>query len=162
MLTVEQLKELLDYDPLTGVFTLRVARRRGTKVGDRAGCLDTSNGYERITVCGEDYKSHRLAWMFVYGVIPVGCQVDHINNKRSDNRIANLRLATQAQNNSNTSVKRTNKLGVKGVEVCGDKFRAHIVFERHKHHLGVFDTVEEAHAAYLAKARELYGEFAKV
>src|SRR4030095_16904952 len=113
MLTQERLKELLHYDPETGVFTNRVARGR-LIVGVEAGCV-TTGGYIKLSVCNKRYYGHRLAWLYVFGQWP-NDELDHINLVTSDNRIANLREATKAQNNSNCSVRSHSKSGKKGVD----------------------------------------------
>lgn len=157
-LTHERLKELLHYDPETGVFThLTSGRGRGRKAGARAGCF---GGYTRVGVCGRVYRAHRLAWFYVYGVWPRE-QLDHINLDISDNRLANLREATVAQNGANCQARRRNKCGKKGVSKLKGKWRAQIFKNKRQVHLGLFATAEEAHSAYIAAARDHYGEFAR-
>jgi hypothetical protein len=94
-LTVERLRELLTYDPETGELRWRVTRRRAAK-GSLAGTLNR-NGYRNIEVEQRCYKAHRLAWLYVTGEWPKET-IDHINCKRDDNRWANLRQATTAEN----------------------------------------------------------------
>lgn len=159
VLTQERLKELLDYDPATGFFThLTSGRGRGRKAGARAGCLEL--GYTMVGVCGRKYQAHRLAWFFVHGAWPRD-QLDHINMQRSDNRIANLREATNAQNGANCPARRRNKCGKKGVSKMKGRWRAQIFKNKRQVHLGLFATAEEAHAAYVAAARIHHGEFAR-
>lgn len=87
MLTVERLRELLDYDPETGVFRWKEPRRK-CRVGEVAGSL-RKDGYVKIQVDGRFYQAHRLAWLCVYGVWPSA--IDHIDGNRANNAIANLR-----------------------------------------------------------------------
>ena len=98
-LTAERLRALLDYDPVTGVFTWK-ATRTGQAVAGRiaGGALHT--GYHRIQIDGRAFLAHRLAWLYVHEVWPQG-QIDHINGVKADNRIANLREATASQNGQN-------------------------------------------------------------
>jgi hypothetical protein len=99
MLTAERLRELLHYDPDTGVFTwLRVKGRR-VRVGALSGKAN-GGGYFQIGVDGRIYYAHRLAWLYVHGEWPVA-SIDHVNCDRCDNRLANLRPATKAQNAAN-------------------------------------------------------------
>jgi hypothetical protein len=158
-LTQERLREILDYDPMTGVFTARIARSSNLPVGAIAGCL-RANGYITISICNQSYYGHRLAWLYVHGRWPDG-EIDHINCIPSDNRLANLREATRAQNSRNMPVFRNNICGKKGVSKRAGKWRANITKNKRRVHLGYFDTPEEAHAAYAAAARMHYGEFAR-
>ena len=158
MLTAEELREQLDYDPETGVFTRRVSNNRAYKIGDVAGSYD-ADGYRTIKIQQRSYKAHRLAWMYVYGVWPLA-QIDHINGARDDNRIANLREATCSENNRN-SKKYLNKRYAKGVDVNHGRFRARIWVRGKRIHLGYYNTEEEAHAAYVAAAEKEFGAFAR-
>jgi hypothetical protein len=161
-LTQQRLKELLDYDLETGVFTWKVGRK-GTAKGDVAGCLHKDTGYLRIGIDYVDYMSHRLAWLYVYGAFPDET-IDHIDRVRSNNSIANLRAATYSQNQANTSAYVTNKCGIKGIRFRKDirRWQARICMNRKQTNLGTFDTAEEARAAYKAAAEIYYGEFANV
>jgi len=103
-----------------------------------------------------------LAWLFVHGFDPPQ-QIDHINGIRDDNRIANLRLATVAENSQNVGKQSNNKSGFKGVHwhARGKKFRAQIMANGKSKSLGLFHTAAEAAAAYDIAAAELHGEFAR-
>lgn len=156
-LTAERVRELFNYDPETGVFTRRVGRRAGTKAGDIAGSVKPS-GYRSIWI-GANYMAHRLAWLYVHGTWPDG-QVDHINQIKTDNRLANLRVVTHAQNMENRLPYRTNSTGLRGVyrrKTQPDHlFYAAIKVNRKTINLGAFRTAEEAHAAYCAAAAKLH------
>ena len=154
-LTAEKLRELLHYEPETGIFTRKVSTAHNVKVGDVAGSQDR-HGYLRIMVQSRRYKAHRLAWLYVYGEWPTD-QIDHINRIRADNRIANLREVTNKQNLQNAGKSSHNTSGHTGVYWYkrDSKWVAHI---RHNHkliHLGYFNTIEEAIAARKA-AEKLY------
>lgn len=162
MITQERLKELLSYDPLTGVFLWRVAKKRGGSPGDRAG-YSQSNGYVVIRVDRKLCKAHRLAWLFHYGEIP-DREVDHINLDKSDNRISNLRLATRSQNRSNVRAYKNSTSGQKGVtphRMTG-KWQATISINGKQKYLGLFEDREVAASAYAKAAQELHGKFARV
>jgi hypothetical protein len=153
-LTAEQVRELLDYDPETGRFTWRIAPR-GHKAGSQAGCID-SYGYVVIRIAGAGHKAHRLAWLIAYGEWPDD-QIDHINGERSDNRIANLRSLTNQGNQQNRrTAHRGNSSGLLGVSPKRGKWRAQIKVDGEKRHIGMFDTPEAAHAAYLEAKRKLH------
>lgn len=160
ILTQARLQELLHYDPETGVFTRLVSTNPRLKVGDIAGCIAT-RGYRSIMVEGKRYKSHRLAWFYVYGVWPTAL-IDHKNGVTGDNRIDNLREATGSQNKANQPAYITNTSGFKGVSwnKASKKWLTQIKHQGKLKHLGTFATPEEAHAAYCTAATQLNGEFA--
>lgn len=155
MVTQARLKELLDYDPGTGVFIWRVSR--GTaRAGSVAGTFN-SEGYIRIKIDRKLYLAHRLVWLYVCGKFPVN-QLDHIDRDPSNNRIENLRLATQAENKQNLSKPYTNTSGVVGVSWNKQtgKWQAYIQLNNRQIHLGLFDTIEEAAAARAAAKAKLH------
>ncbi|NMD19083.1 MAG: HNH endonuclease [Verrucomicrobia bacterium] len=153
-LTADRLRELLNYDRETGVFSWLVSCR-GTRAGDIAG-TSSSEGRRHIIIGYARYKAHRLAWLYVYGEFPKKL-IDHINGDPTDNRIANLREATMSENLHNQRrAHKNNKTGILGVQwrASKNKFRARIVTDGKETHLGYFDTSDEAQKAYLeAKSR---------
>lgn len=161
--TVDRLKELLLYDQDTGLFTRRRAHGRNgcLNKGAKAGTLQ-NHGYVAITIDNKRYLAHRLAWLYVYGRWP-SKWIDHLNGNRSDNRISNLREVDKQQNQANSKKYKSNSSGKKGVclHKPSNKFRAYIVLNRRQKHLGLFDTVEEAYAAYAEAAERLFGKFAR-
>lgn len=157
-LTSARLRELLIYDPLTGVFTYRISRRGGVRAGAVAGCPN-AKGYIVIKIDMVLYYAHRLAWLYVHGVWPPD-QIDHKDTVCHHNWIANLRLATGFQNYANRRRYRNNKSGFKGVYQRHGRWQARIIKDGNHRHIGIFDTPEEAHAAYVAKAEDLFGEYA--
>ncbi len=156
-LTAERLRELLSYEPETGEFRWRVGRGGTAVAGGRAGCKQTI-GYRRIGVAGRTYWEHRLAWLHVTGTWPSD-QIDHVNGVKGDNRIANLREATRSENQGNLRQARSDsKTGLLGVHwnKPNKKFMAQIMFSGKQKYLGLFDTAEQAHQAYLVAKRELH------
>jgi hypothetical protein len=155
------LKELVSYDPETGIFTRLVRTSNKVKVGDVVGARN-SHGYLFVNVCGKRYAAHRLAWYYVHGQWP-DADIDHINGNKADNRIVNLRAATRSQNCANTPVRRNSKSGLKGVrwQEHAGKWKAQIKDRDGSRHLGYFDSKEAAHAAYVEAAGRLFGEFAR-
>jgi hypothetical protein len=177
-LTAEQLRELLHYDPDTGIFrwregidhwraglpagTLYKQRPNGpSRVAIGIGTTSESK-YKVIGVRKRVYRAHRLAWLYVYGEWP-DREVDHINNDPTDNRIVNLRLATFSENAMNRGLRANNTSGVKGVSWSkkSSRWLAHIGINGKLHHLGLFDTIEEARAVREEAARRLHGAFAR-
>ncbi|HXP07569.1 MAG TPA: hypothetical protein VN828_03695 [Acidobacteriaceae bacterium] len=91
-----------------------------------------------------------------------GDEIDHRVGVGLDNQKHNLRKATRSQQRANQGPRKDNRQGFKGVKANRDKWAARITHKGHRYHLGVFLTVEDAAKAYAAKAREFYGEFARV
>lgn len=163
MLTQKELKEILSYDPETGLFTRKVTTSNSAIRGSIAGynSLGSSgNRYCEILYNGTRYKAHNLAWLYMVGTFPKR-EIDHINRVKYDNRWANLREATRSQNTANSTNSR-NKSGYKGVslETKTGKFKAEICCSYKKYTLGRFNTAEDAARAYDVKAKELFKEFA--
>ena len=152
-LSQERLRELLDYDLLSGVFKWKVSTARRIKVGDVAGSPKRF-GHLQIMVDGRFYKAHRLAWLYVHGRWPVE-QIDHINGMPSDNRITNLREVTCAENQQNQRSKPNKLLGVSW-HTKSNKWQARILVHGVLKHLGVFVTPKEAHVAYVAAKHEYH------
>jgi len=153
-LTQERLKELLSYDPDTGLFTRKVAVNYNAKAGDCVGC--DSRGYLLVNVDGVKHYLHRLAWLYVHGYMPK--EIDHINRDGRDNRISNLREVTRSENTFNQGLRMDNKSGVKGVRWRADrsKWEARVKALGSVQVLGLFDTKEEAVTVRL-KAEVTYG-----
>lgn len=153
-LTAERARDLLSYCPETGAMTWNV-RRKGVRVGGVAGHLHKA-GYRRIRIDYQIYLAHRLAWLITHGSWPSD-QIDHINGVRHDNRLANLREATNTENQQNQRKAMVdNKSGFLGVREQHGKFSAQIKVNGRYHHIGRFATAEEAHSAYRARKRELH------
>lgn len=149
-MTIDRLHELLNYAPKTGLFTW-AQKRRGCRIGDVAGCK-MRNGYIVIRLDGKLYLAHRLAWLYIHGQWPTA-QLDHINQNRADNRLENLREVSNAENAQNRK-KMANKSGFTGVRRENSKWVAEIKVNYTTKRLGLYNSPEEAHAAYVnAKKR---------
>jgi hypothetical protein len=159
MLTKDLLNELFSYDSETGELKWRVNRSNVTAGTPIAGV--TANGYLSVSVGGKTHQAHRLIWLMYHGFLPANSRIDHINGNRKDNRISNLRLATDAQNASNAKLSVKNTTGFKGVSRTAYGFGAHVNKDGRKTFLGVFKTPEDAARAYDSAALEAYGEFAR-
>jgi hypothetical protein len=149
-LTQERLKEVLHYNPETGVFTWIVSPAHRVKVGDVAGSI-CGNGYRLISIDSVKYKAHRLAWLYVYGYLPEH-GVDHKDRVKVHNQIDNLREASQQCNMRNTGNFSDNTSGVKGVNYHKPtgKWRAYININRKNIYLGVHLSFFEAACHRLA------------
>jgi hypothetical protein len=161
MLTQERLKSLLHYDPETGVFTRLVPVSPNTNAGDVAGYIN-GKGYVNLRVDGMQYQAHRLACLYMTGTMP-DLDIDHIDLVKTNNTWRNLRPATQALNNANKAIQSNNRVGYKGVSLHngGPKYRSDVKVNGKKKYLGCFYTAEEAHAAYVKAANDMYGEYAR-
>lgn len=144
----------LTYDSKTGVFTW--TNEAPKKVAGKLANAKDKLGYVCLKIDGVMYKAHRLAWLFVHGVMPSG-HIDHINGDPSDNRIVNLRDVSHAINIQNERKARSNnKSGLLGVSPNGCKWRSEIRVCGKKINLGTYVTPQEAHQAYLKAKREMH------
>lgn len=154
MLTAAELRQLVEYDPVTGEF-----RRRGKPDSQRMGGL-TPQGYRRIKLAGRNYMAHRLAFLYMTGDWPAE-DVDHINRDKADNRWTNLREASRAENCRNRAARADNGTSRKGVHRHRNgSYVAQIQVDGEKLYLGSYPTADQAHAVYRTAARDLHGEFA--
>ena len=153
LLTIERLRELIDYDPATGLFICKIARIN-RRIGDveHGTC---GRGYIAFCLDGKQYYAHRLAWFYVHGVWP-RAEIDHVNRDITDNRMSNLREATRAQNAKNVPGQT-----LKGIMPNHERWQAQIRVDGKRIYLGTFDTRELAHAAYCEASRRMHGEFGR-
>jgi HNH endonuclease/AP2 domain len=159
-LTRARLRELLHYDPKTGRFRWRKRLRNGRR-SPSAGCA-SEQGYRYIKIDRRGYREHQLAWFYMTGRWGRPT-IDHRDRDATNNRWNNLRRATASQNAANRRRPRRNTSGYKGVCLCrqSGKWRAFIGRNGRVIYLGKFATPQAAHAAYVAAARKVYGEFAR-
>lgn len=156
-LTQERLKEVLNYDPDTGVFIWRVRlNNNGPAIGESAGSV-TARGYRLIAVDGRQYRAHRLAWLYAFGT-GLEQTFDHRDGDTLNNAITNLRPCSQSENLQNTKLPKSNKSGLMGVCLCRQtgKWMAQIHVDYMRIWLGRHSTKEEAHQAYLAAKAKLH------
>ncbi len=153
-LTQARLKELLNYDPETGLFVWRVTRR--VRAGTIAGSKHPTQHYISIKIDGVLHKAHRLAWLYSYGVWPPN-DIDHINRVRTDNRLINIRLATRAENCQNRRMRSDNSSGITGISwrKRDKKWDVRIGLGNKSKHLGCFDELSDAITAR-QEAEKLY------
>jgi hypothetical protein len=158
---------VLNYDQSTGLFTWKSRQdsrgRWNTRwIGKVAGNLNTS-GHRQLLLNGRPYSANRVAWLISYGEWPEE-HVDHINGCPDDNRIANLRLATNAENGWNSKINVRNSVGVKGVSYVAKrrKYQAAICSNGRPRRIGFYDTIEAAAEAYRTAALQEHGAFARL
>jgi len=144
--TVERLKELLTYDEASGQLVWKVYRNAQRPAGSVAGHIHSSRGklYCRVRVDNCLIMGHRIIWAMQYGAWPA-LQIDHIDGNGQNNRLSNLRLTTQAENNRNAAIRKDNKTGVAGVTINrSGRFQPNIKLNGKNTWLGSFATLEEA------------------
>jgi len=165
MLTVERLREVLSYDPETGVFTWLKTLAWRAPAGPIAGVIGghTRRPYLCIGIDRKRYHAGPLAWFYVHGEWPKGL-IDHCDGDPLNNRLANLREASDSQNQGNRRLNKNSTSGFKGVyfDKSSGRWAANILKDRQKFWLGCHDTPEQAHAAYCEAAQRIHGEFARL
>lgn len=144
MLTHARLVDVLDYNCDTGIFTWKKTLSVRAPIGSRAGSSQC-RGYVGISIDGQTYRAHRLAWLYVYEKWPDGV-IDHYDGKTDNNAILNLRDVPQNINTRNTGMSVNNKSGVKGVSWSAKrkKWQVHIMIDYRSINLGAFADLEEA------------------
>lgn len=159
ILTPQELHDILAYDPEEGTFTWKVKPAYWKAPGTVAGCVRGAR-YRVITWRGVHYPGSHVAWAMVHGRWPEA-EIDHIDRNPSNDRIANLREASSAENKRNRVVRRDSGTGVKGVRFHKPtgRYQARIRHVGREVHIGLFDTLAEAEAAYVEMAKKLHGHF---
>lgn len=160
--TQAYLKSILSYDSETGEFTWLVNRDRcgNARIGMRAGYLRSSDGYRQIKIKNRGYGEHRLAWLYVNGVWPE--LLDHADRDKANNRISNLRIATNSENRLNTGISSRNTSGYRGVvwSKSSKKWQAQTSVRGKRVHLGLFESPSLAFEAYQSFVLAEHGAFA--
>lgn len=130
--------------------------------GKEAGCVLRLKGGHRWKICigGVKYTRYNLVWLMHHNSVPG--LLDHENRNPTDDRIENLRPATNSQNSANCRIGKNNTSGVKGVSwhIRDRKWRAAIIVNGKNIHLGYFDSADAAHQAYCAAAKNHFGDYA--
>ncbi|QDP58349.1 MAG: hypothetical protein Unbinned664contig1000_30 [Prokaryotic dsDNA virus sp.] len=159
LLTVDRLKVVVNYDPLTGVFTRKLKSNRA-EPGKVQG-IDNGCGHITISIDNKKYYAHRLAWLWMTGEWP-DFEIDHKDRVKSNNAWSNLRRSSRSGNMCNQGPIKTNTSGLKGVSWSrlAGKWKVKITKGLKEHYLGLFDDLSEAGRAYDKAALKLHGEFA--
>lgn len=152
----EELKLIFEYDPLTGILRWKDGRSNMVQ-GSLAGCVHGS-GYKVVTINSKTHKLHRIVWIMLFGQIPDGFYIDHINGNKIDNRLENLRLATSSQNQQNRPAPKNSSSGYRGVtwHKVVNKWMARICHKGKRTTIGFFDNAEDAYEAYKQEAKKLF------
>ena len=158
---LKELKEFFDYNPDTGIFTWMKSNNNAIKVGQKAG-TKTSRGYIQIRFKDHAYFAHRLAYYMYHGADPLENLVDHKHDPKSNNKIDNLRLANDSQNQMHRiNLASNNTSGATGVDwvKISKKWRASIRVNKVYKHLGLFTNKEDAIKAREEAEIKYFGEF---
>lgn len=163
MITRGELRNLIEYDPETGLWRWRDRSPLppyNRRASDWFIGMQTGHGYLTIRIDGKKYLAHRLAWFYVYGDFPTA--LDHANRNRSDNRLANLRIASCAENAINAKVRSTNKSGTTGVRQSrSGNWTAYITYLGARFY-ATFKTEDQAVAWRKSEQERLYDDFGKI
>lgn len=157
---LEVLQEYLEYKPDTGELTWIKKTSNRAKLGVPVGCL-AKTGYLVFRFNGKLYLNHRVAWKMGTGEDPGNLQIDHANRVRTDNRLCNLRLATQSENRMNQSTRSDNTSGTKNVSWSKQKQKWQVrITVNGKPKTKFFNSLEEANQAVDELRARYHGEFA--
>jgi hypothetical protein len=156
ILPIETLQRLFRYEHETGN-VYWIAEGKG-RIKKKAAGTVVKAGYIGIMIDGKRYYAHRIAWALHHGKHPTD-QLDHINGIKTDNRIVNLREATNSQNGKNLSLNKNNKTGYSGVCFKSNAWTAYIKVDYTNLYLGRFAKKEDAIAARLKAEQEFYEEW---
>lgn len=177
MMTADYLNEVFSIDADIGLLiwkerppshfkTASAGRMWNTRFAGKAPANNVMRGghVTSVSVCvnSKAIGIHRVIWILSVGPIPPGMFVDHINGDPCDNRLANLRLATAAENSRNRKRTVRNTTGFKGVtKSASGKWVAQLEVHRKSYSLGSFNCPTAAHLAYCRGAKKHFGEFAR-
>ena len=161
----EKLHERFEYraDNISQPFIQKIRISQHIKIGDLVGGLYKGHTYYTVAIGKKNYMLHRLVWIYHYGDIPDGMQIDHIDGNPLNNQIENLRLATPSQNQQNSKIRSNNTSGIKGIRWYerSKKWKVQICINGKYKFIGYFDILEEAEAAITAARNNLHGGFAR-
>ena len=142
MITQEELKKLFNYDPETGVLYRSIDSGMGGRFKKGSPVGSKSHGYLTTRVNNKLLRVHRIIWKLLYNEEPE--QIDHINGIRDDNRLCNLRPATNQLNSMNKAMRYDNTSGINGIRFQDNAWRADIRVNGKARYLGRYKTKEEA------------------
>lgn len=155
----KKLIDVLSYDGETGLFTWKTFRGNTAKKGSIAGWNHT-DGYIRVMVFDRAYLAHRLAWFYIHGKWPED-EIDHADGDPKNNRIANLREASNSQNSHNRCVRKDSKTGHKGVSFTKyGTYKVRVAANGKRVHIGNFRDLDDAIAACKEMREKMHAEFA--
>lgn len=149
----EDIKEWFGYIPDSGVFFIKKRHPKNTSKKDVIVHRCKKRNYGYIGFNKKLYFAHRVAWFMFYSEQPPYL-IDHINGDCFDNKIKNLRAATDRENQNNQKIHRNGRLPGCTFDKRKNKWQAKYTSKGKHYHIGLFKTEKEAHLAYLAKSKE--------
>jgi hypothetical protein len=155
-MTAEDLRKVLEYNPISGIFVWIKKISKKIVLGSRAGTISDA-GYRIISIEGKKYREHRLAYLYMTGHWPER-DIDHKDRNRANNKWNNLRNASRSQNGIN-SMRSNESIYGRGVYLKDGRFVSHCRVDGEYHHIGSFDTAEAAKVAYEEYTKENHNEF---
>jgi len=158
-LTQEYLKEIIDYNPETGIMTNKKTRSSNAVAGKIINCSTSTKKYGRVTINKKTYRLHRLIWFYMYGKWPKN-EIDHINGNTSDNKLCNLRECSRQENIFNRKSTKGSSSKYKGVSLKNNKWIVQIQINKINKYIGSFSNKVEAALAYDTAAKKYHKEFA--
>lgn len=164
-LTYERVRELFDYDDISGNVYWKINRSTRRKPGQLVGWISKDDGRRYVEIEGCNYRLHRIIWLWKTGFWPE-YEIDHIDTNPANNAWNNLREADHSQNNCNCGPQSNNTTGVRGVDRLRRRngvvyYRVRVHKDKEQVYLGYFNTLEEAAAVRKEVAIKYHGEFAR-
>ena len=157
--SIERLRELFHADFERGILIRKISNNQ-YPVGEFSGCYDPSCGYYRVAIDQKRYLVHQVIWAMKTGEWSKK-HINHISGSLTDNRFDNLRESTRRQSKQSSKLYRNNKFGLKGVSKFKSCFRSDIRVNGKTLYLGLHDTPEQGHQAYIRAAKKYFQEFAR-
>lgn len=144
-------QKYLNYNPVTGDLIWVKKRGGESKLNTPVACFDIG-GYRRVHINGKTYKAHIICWLLYYKDLPTQ-MIDHVNRNPGDNRINNLRGVSRSENGRNTD--RIDEGHLVGAYPYYNKWVSRLTYNKQRYYVGLFNTQQEAHEAYLCKLKNL-------
>jgi len=158
-ITQEILKEWFDYHP-DGYFIYKKASYQRNRIGQRVKQKPNPKGYLFISVLNHSMREHRAIFLWHYGWLPE--IIDHINCCKTDNRIENLRAATNSENLCNRAAQKNSTTKLKNIYFHGSSYRVQIIKNNVLHRFGPYKDLSSAVAARNNAIKSLHLEFSNI
>ena len=157
-LTQDKVQELFEYR--NGALFWKKSPNNLIKIGQKAGTAINNAGYNIVGISGKTYRLHRIIFLYHQGYLPN--KIDHIDCNRLNNKVENLRPATNEENSRNTKLSKKNKSGVKGVHWAShvNKWLVQVRRGNTSKYLGVYKDLELAELVAIEARDKFHKEYA--